>query len=293
MDALNYDETGKISLDDIYNKPDPVSYFSTLRQLDYCIPQQAKPAFERVIAARRANRGNDGTAKIVDVGCSYGINAALLKHGYSLGELYEHYAAGGAGERGELLARDREFFGASAEPDMEVVGLDQSAPAIGYGVACGAMDGGIAADLETADAAADVREVIAGSDLVISTGCVGYVSEASLERVLEASLEKRPWMAHMVLRMFSYEGVAEMLGRYGYVTEKAHGLYPQRRFASVDEQAHVLGNLDALGVDSSGVESDGWYAAEFYLSRPAADAVDKPLGAVLGGLQRPAAFPSI
>lgn len=290
MSVMNYDETGKLSLDNIYNCSDPTSYFSTLKKLNYCIPQKAKPVFERVIAARQQNNGARSATKIVDVGCSYGVNAALLKHGYSMDELYDHYTGAAAQNGADLLARDRQFYSDPDNSTMTMVGLDQAERAIGYAVESGAMDAGVVTDLETGEAAPDVRAVLAGSDVVISTGCVGYVSEVSLERVLEASLDRRPWMGHMVLRMFSYEAVADMLKGYGYVTEKAEGLYPQRRFASEDEKQHVIGNLSELGIDPDGIEGDDWYAAEFYLSRPMADAVVAPLDNLLSGIAAPSEF---
>ena len=74
-----FDHTGKLNLDHVYNKPDPRDYFSTLSKLDYCVPELAKPFFKRLLGAKREVNG-EAAAKIVDVGCSYGVNAALLKH---------------------------------------------------------------------------------------------------------------------------------------------------------------------------------------------------------------------
>lgn len=284
MEELKYDETGKRSFNDIYNRSNPLSYFSTLGELDYCIPQNAKPAFERVIAARREGLAEDDVTKIVDVGCSYGVNAALLKHGYALDELYAHYSNGDWRDRGALLEDDRAFYGAPFNTSLEFVGLDQADKAIGYAVESGALDDGVAADLEAGEAPQPVVQAVSGTDIVMSTGCVGYVTEASLERILEPNAERRPWMAHMVLRMFSYEPVVDMLDRHGYVTEKGMGLFAQRRFASEEERQHALDNLAKLGVDPTGVEADGWYAAEFFLSRPAEDAADAPIDTILDGV---------
>ena len=50
---MRVDTTGKISLDHIYTRPDPRAYFSTLRDLDYNIPELAKPHFLRLIAEYR------------------------------------------------------------------------------------------------------------------------------------------------------------------------------------------------------------------------------------------------
>jgi hypothetical protein len=273
MNDFSYDETGKIVLDDIYNQPTPVSYFAQLSELGYCIPERAKPHFERVIAARRAGRGAEAI-KIVDVGCSYGVNAALIKYGQSMVELTDHYrdAVNQGLGRAALIAADQEFY---AEPDDDatvIVGVDASQNAIDYAVAAGILDGGVAADLEVAAPNRAQSEVLGDTDLIISTGCYGYISETTFDRLLDVNDGKKPWMAHFVLRMFDYEGAAESLGARGYVTRRAGPPLRQRRFANEEERAHVLGNLAARGIDPEGREGDGWYYAELHLSCPAEEA---------------------
>ena len=102
-------------------------------------------------------------------------------------------------------------------------------------------------------------------DLVISTGCVGYVTEKTLTRVARGA---RPWMAHFVLRMFSYEPVAASLAELGYETARVGGVFQQRQFASNEEQTQILDTLSAAGVDPAGLESDGRLYARLYVSRP-------------------------
>jgi hypothetical protein len=75
-------------------------------------------------------------------------------------------------------------------------------------------------------------------------------------------------MAHFVLRMFSYEPVAESLTELGYETADVDGVFRQRQFASAEEQAQILDTLSAAGVDPAGLESDGWLYARLYVSRP-------------------------
>jgi hypothetical protein len=70
----------------------------------------------------------------------------------------------------------------------------------------------------------------------ISTGCRGYVTEISLEQLLDASLNGGPWMAHFVLHMFDFGATEEILSRHGYVTEKLEGLFSQRRIDSTEER---------------------------------------------------------
>ena len=53
---MQFHDDGKASLDHIYTEADPRAYFSTLRHLEYQIPQTAKACFSRLIEQLRASR---------------------------------------------------------------------------------------------------------------------------------------------------------------------------------------------------------------------------------------------
>ncbi|POX40556.1 methyltransferase type 12 [Streptomyces sp. Ru73] len=267
---MRFDTTGKVSLDHIYTQPDPRAYFTVLRTLDYCVPQLAKPYFAKLLKEYREEH-RVVVPKVVDIGCSYGINAALLKYDVSMDELYARYGGDGpaALSREELLARDRELSRARrpAHP-TRVVGLDASANALSYARQAGFLDDTVHADLENDDPTPEQRARLAGADLVFSTGCIGYVTERTLTRVVRAQGGHRPWMAHFVLRMFPFEPVERALAGLGYETVRADGVFKQRRFASPEEQTLVLDTMAAAGVDATGLEAEGWLYAQLYVSRP-------------------------
>lgn len=288
MENISYDATGKINLNNIYNRPSPIAYFSTLSRLDYKIPQEAKLHFQRLIEARRATT-DASSAKLIDLGCSYGVNGALLKYGLSMDELYRLYGAAATYDHEALLQRDRDFYAEPADA-LEMVGVDPADRAISYALDAGLLDTAVATDLEKADPTPQDTAAIENADLIISTGCVGYVTETSLERLLETSLDSRPWMAHFVLRMFDFGASEEMLSQHGYVTEKLKGLFRQRRFASDEERQHVLDNLRRLGVDPADAEETGWYMAELHVARPEEVAKSVPLSEVLSNRQMAAAL---
>jgi hypothetical protein len=124
------------------------------------------------------------------------------------------------------------------------------------------------ADLEERDPTDGEREQIAGTDIIISTGCIGYVTDRTIARLVEATGEPRPWMAHFVLRMFPFEPVTEYLATAGYETLQLDRPFKQRRFASQEEQALVLDTLSEIGVDPRGLETDGWLYAQLHICRP-------------------------
>jgi hypothetical protein len=267
---LRVDTTGKISLDHIYTQPDPRAYFSTLRDLDYNIPELAKPHFQRLIAEYREAR-RVPVPTVLDIGCSYGINAALVKHGATMAELYDRYSGRDAHRRTRtaLLNRDRELV-RSGEPAAPVrfIGLDASDSALSYALDAGLLDGAVHADLENGEPTDEQRAQLATTDLVISTGCLGYVTERTISRIVGAGSGRPPWMAHFILRMFPFDPIEETLAAAGYETVRRDGLFKQRRFATPEEQSSVLERLSDVGVDPSGLETGGWYYAQLYISKP-------------------------
>jgi SAM-dependent methyltransferase len=262
------DSAGKVSLDHIYTQPDPRGYFGTLRALDYCIPELAKPYFVGLIDELRAASVSGGVT-VVDVGCGYGVNAALLRCDCSMEVLYEHYRCVDAGaSRDALVATDRELLRSRGHQDRTTfVGLDVCAGALAYACEVGFIDVAVRADLERDDPTDDQRKQLGTADLVISTGCLGYVTERTLTRIAMAGA-RLPLMAHTVLRMYSYEPAVRALTALGYQTVAVDGLFRQRRFASTDEQTLVLDTLADVGVDPTGLETEGWMYAQLFISRP-------------------------
>lgn len=270
----------KANLDHIYNQPDPRPYFHELRKLDYTIPDAAKPVFQTLLSC--LHRRNRNTVHVLDLGCSYGVNAALLKHDLTMPELYEHWSLSrlSEAEPDEVVDRDRRFFDEiEKQEDIQVVGLDQAENAIAFAEEVGLLDEGVVADLETEPLSGPTKDELAPIDLVTSTGCVGYLTEKSFARLMPAITKGRlPWIANFVLRAFPFDDIDATLSEWGYVTEKLPDRsFIQRRFASADERDQMLQQLTDQGIDPTGKEADGHLIAEFYLSRPAEEAEEAPL----------------
>jgi len=287
-DGIDYEEINeaKADMEHIYDQRDPRAYFRELKKLGYAIPGAAKPIFRALIRHLRRRRTDRETVHVLDIGCSYGVNAALLKHDLSMSDLYAHWGEERLADASpeQIVENDRRFFaGLDRDEDLEVIGLDQAENAVAFGEETGLLDEGLALNLEAERLPAPAREDLAPTDLVTSTGCVGYVTEKSFERLLPAVTQgEQPWLANFVLRMFPFDGIADALGERGYVTEKLEDrTFIQRRFASPEEQAQMLEQLHGMGIDTAGKEDLGHLHAEFYLSRPAADAARMPLDRLL------------
>jgi predicted TPR repeat methyltransferase len=270
----------KAKLDHIYNQLDPRAYFRELETLDYSIPGEAQPVFQKLTAYLQRHR--NGAVHVLDLGCSYGINAALLKHNLSLPQLYEHWAQQRLSEATaeEVIEYDQHYFGRHKEnKEIEVVGLDLAENAVAFAEKTGLLDDGFALNLELEPLPAQAREALARVDLVTSTGSVGYLTEKSFAHLLPTVTQGRPaWLANFVLRMFPFDAIEETLNDQGYVTEKLEDrTFFQRRFASTEEQEQVLTRLSEQGIDPTGKETEGHLLAEFYLSRPAIEVQKTPI----------------
>lgn len=274
----------KANLDHIYDQPDPRAYFRELGKLGYVIPGVAKPIFQKLIS--HLHRLRSDPVNVLDLGCSYGINAALLKYDLSMPELYDHWAdkAPVSASSETIVRYDRRFFDTlDQQEDISVVGFDLAESAVAFGETTGLLDSGHAVNLETEPLPDTAAEELAAVDLVISTGCVGYVTEKSFERLLPAVTQgQSPWIGNFVLRMFPFDAIEETLKDWGYVTEKLEGrTFLQRRFASEEERDLMLKQLQLCGVDPTGKEEEGQLLAEFYLSRPAEEAEKIPIERLL------------
>lgn len=268
----------KAIFDDIYGSNDPRSYFSVLGDLDYMIPDVAEPVVRQILAAKAAVTGVKPV--VLDVGCSYGINAAVHRFPLTFTGLRHRYARREmrAVSPEELVRLDRNFY--AAWPDVGLarfIGLDMSAPAIRYATGVGLLEQGIVADLEKETLSAESARIIRSTDVIMSTGCIGYVTEKTFSKILGAT-EEPPWIISFVLRMFPFDPLATAFAQHGLVTERLSGAtFIQRRFRDAEEFESSLVTLAALGVDATGLESEGLLHADLILSRPEADARAAPL----------------
>ena len=269
----------KANFDHIYDLEDPRGYFNALGELEYQAPRHGSSVFSALLDEKQSN---GRPAKIVDLCCSYGINAALLKHELSLQDLYSRYGSKQLADLSteELAAADNEFYEEHrVDSPPEVVGVDVAGNAVSYAVQTSLLDAGFAEDLEKQEPSGALREAASGADLLTVTGGIGYVWENTFDRVLSCfDEEDMPWVATMPLRMVDYAPIAEVLSGYGLATEKlTTRTFQQRRFLDGQERDHVLQKLAESDIDPDGKEASGWYHSELYLSRPAEEVEKVPL----------------
>ena len=289
-----HNEQSKANFDGVYDLPDPRGYFEALGSLDYRAPEHGRRVFSALLGAMPKEYIHP--PKVLDLCCSYGVNAALLKHDLILDDLYERYASLDLADLSaeELATADAVFYGdRRKDRPPEVVGTDAAANAVSYALRAGLLEGGTAENLEENEPSGALRRNVQGARLVTVTGGVGYVWERTFERVLSCVLDGSenggpdgfgaPWVAAFAVRFVDYAPIAAVLARRGLVTEKLSiRTFPQRRFENDGEREHVLRQLALAGVDPHGKEESGWYHADLYLSRPAGEVRKTPVDELLG-----------
>ena len=124
------------------------------------------------------------------------------------------------------------------------------------------------------------------SPRALYSGGVGYVGPSTFRRLLAAiEAPERLWIVAVVLRVFSYDKITAVYDNYGLVMEKLEGVHlRQRRFGSVEEQSAAVADVVSRGLDPAGLETEGWFYAECYVTRPAEEAAKMPLEVALKGL---------
>ncbi|HEX5349708.1 MAG TPA: hypothetical protein VFW64_21865 [Pseudonocardiaceae bacterium] len=146
----------RTGFDHVYDQPDPRGYFQALGPFGYQTPHHAQRVFRRLVGALApSNAGQRVT--VLDICCSYGINAALLNHNLTLADLQARYTGPETTTLSvaELVNADRVFYAAHRHPTGQtarVIGLDPARNAIDYARAVGLVDAGFAENLETTPA---------------------------------------------------------------------------------------------------------------------------------------------
>ncbi|MGH3246911.1 MAG: hypothetical protein ACRDOI_11960 [Trebonia sp.] len=272
----------KANFDDIYNQPDPRSYYRTLGALDYEIPAHGAVVFDLLLDEMGGREGRT----VLDVCCGYSANAALLNHDIELAELYEHYGSLEDTPGSDIAEIDRQWFAEHGRADpVSVIGLDIASNAVRYATSVGLLDQGVVADLESHGPDKETVRAFASADLVAITGGIGYVGEKTFRSIVGARGEEPPWVAALSLRWVDFTPIAEVLDELGLVTEHVEGYcVPQRRFANDTERQGAIAGLRARGLDPSPELRLDAHCAELFVSRPAEAARATPIGDIFGSL---------
>jgi len=276
---MSYDNANeaKASFDDVYVAPTPHAYIASMAKTGYEIGEQARPYCAAAAELLRERNGDAWAVQMLDVGCSYGIGSAFVKYGCSFDEIVSFFSSRAPREYHAACEAMRIWLNITPPAcDVRAVGLDSSKPAIRFAVDAGLLDGGIARNFECPDVAPSEDESawFRSCNLLISTGAIGYVTERTLDVVLEHlgkdyPADFGPFAVVTILRMFDHSPVEAVFEEHGLTFAAVPGIrLPQRRFIDTEERQKVISLLHDRGIDTGPWEDRGKHYADLFIAAP-------------------------
>lgn len=256
----------KKNFNDVYTKKYPASYLEKMGSLDYRIPDQTKPLYKHL--SERIGIYLKRPISILDLGSSYGINSALLNHELVMDELDEFFIKQNPQPS---IKQVHNFFDElpNHNPNLKFYLVDISSQALEFAEKAGLCEGSFCVNLENEPLPKEFKTTLGDIDLVVATGCVGYIGWKSFEKMFEIfkSQNTFPIFAFSVLRMFHMDEIEKVFKKYGYEIIKTKiGPLRQRRFYNDEEQQKTVDLLKSRGLDTSSLEENGSYYANFFIA---------------------------
>lgn len=257
----------KKDFSDIYTKKFPFSYLLEMKNLGYRIPDQTKPLYQH-LAERMANYLNRHL-KILDLGSSYGINSALLNYELVMAELDNYFVNN---NQSPSLKETQSFFDElpNKNPKFEFFLVDTSSSALDFAEKAGLCEDSFCVNMENENISPKFEQTLNDIDLIISTGCIGYIGSKSFEKIFE-SIDKYgknplPVFAFTVLRIFPMDEIQKVFEKNGFkLVNTKIGPLKQRQFHNETEMKKTIDLLKNQGIDTAGLEDEGYYYADFYV----------------------------
>lgn len=261
----------KKNFTDIYMQKFPDDYLEEMKRLHYRIPDKTKSLY--LSLAEQLYKKLSRPVNILDIGSSYGINSALMTYDLKMSDLDDFFL----NDDSTSLEQTRKFFKKNPSNDnLHFYQIDISDPALQFSEDVKLCKKGICVNLETENLP---TKEIPPFDLVIATGCIGYIGYKAFSHLFESIKKQqsknsqsdadKPIFAFSVLRIFDMKKIQQTFDYYGYFLTKAD-LDPirQRRFSDSNEKNQTITLLNDKGIDTKGLEDDGHFYANFYVASP-------------------------
>lgn len=258
---------------DIYTQDSPYRYLKEMDRLEYSISDSTKPLYNSIIGQLEEELSRP--INVLDLGSSYGINSSLIKYNLTMSELNNFFL----NETEPTKKETRQFYEECTSNDnINFYQIDISEEAIKFSEEMNLCERGINVDLEAEKL--NLLESLPKIDVVIATGCVGYIGHRAFSNLLKViknrqsnSIESEkeyidPIFAFSVLRMFGMEGIEEVFETNDYSIVKSD-IKPirQRNFSDSKEKIQAISLLHGMGIDTKKYEDDGNFYADFYIAK--------------------------
>ena len=256
---------------DIYGQKFPNDYLEEMRRLHYRIPNKTKSFY--LSLAEQLYKRLARPINILDIGSSYGINAALMKHDLEMSDLDDFFLK----RENASMEQTKQFFEKlPSNNHLKFYQIDISDPALQFSEEVKLCKKGICVNLETESFS--INE-IPSFDMIIATGCIGYIGYKAFSNLFvlikkqqtkfsQSEIDK-PIFAFSVLRIFDMEKIQQTFDYYGYSLVRTDlGPIRQRQFSDSEEKSQTVSLLHDKGIDSKDYEDDGYFYAHFYIASP-------------------------
>ena len=258
MNQGDYDKQNRVkaSFGAAYTAQTPHRYLHNMTAVDYRMADYMNPYLSAVVDASMTSQE---LVRVLDIGCSYGMSGALLKTDCAYRDLAEFYRREASSEYASCVVESQQWLDSHAiRKDVEVVGFDSSEEAIRFAAASHMIDEGIALNLEEekSELTADEAYLIQECDVLLSTGAIGYVTDKTVNPILDefgnnARGALGPVAVMSVLELFDPAPIEEAFAEHGYRFEQLPVRMPQRRFVDEDEREGVIETLRQRGVQQA------------------------------------------
>ena len=263
----------KTNFTDIYTQNSPYEYLKEMDRLEYSISDSTKLLYNSII--KQIEKTVSRPINILDLGSSYGINSSLMKYDLTMLELNNFFLSGSDPTKKET----RQFYEECKNNDnMNFYQIDISKEALKFSEEMNLCVRGMNVDLE--DEKINLLELLPKIDVVIATGCVGYIGYNAFLNLLKVIKNRQinskkfkkeysaPIFAFSVLRMFDMSDIKEVFEMYNYSIVKSD-IKPihQRNFSDVKEKKQTISILHEMKVDTKKYEDEGNFYADFYIAK--------------------------
>ena len=264
----------KADFDSVYLAKTPHSYIATMAENGYEIGERARPFCCAAVSLLQEKNGDAWPTQLLDIGCSYGIGSAFVKYNCTFDELVAFFSSRAPTDYTAVCEATRQWINVTA-PEYEVrcVGLDSSEPAIRFAVDAGLLDGGLARDFENnSEPDKDDKDWFCGCNMLMSTGAIGYITERTLDVVLNDLGKSHsgsfgPIAVMTILRMFDSEPIRKCFEKHGFSFRRIPDVrLPQRNFASEEERIKVSKVLHDRKINTLEWEDVGKIYADLYVA---------------------------
>ena len=258
---------------DIYTQDSPYRYLKEMDRLEYSISDSTKLLYNFIIEQLKGTLSRP--VNVLDLGSSYGINSSLIKYDLTMTELNNFFLNGVEPTKKEI----KQFYDKCTSNDnINFYQIDISEEALKFSEEMDLCKKGMNIDLESEKLS--LLESLPEMDIVIATGCVGYIGYKKFSNLLEGFKDRQsnsteteaggiaPIFAFSVLRMFDMDDIKEVFEKYDYTIAKSD-INPirQRNFYDPKEKAKTIFILHDRGVNTKEYEEDGNFYADFYIAK--------------------------